>query len=331
MNYYCTGSFQLICLAIGALGSCWVIYSTKMPSNPFSKFVKLLMLTNLGLAVFSFVMIVGSSFLTPNSLILSFIAFVISSLVRLFYLISLTISWIPYYIVCNSGTFKSIRWKIILGVIIFISLLLFIIPAWFTDISSLQAVAVADSFLLILAVNLMIYFNIQTWRELRSQRIDRMSNLSGPTFHTNEVFKHTAANMMKKFSGIFAIIEILIWIPTIIYQLIYAYHLTDLEKLNLPYGMVLLYNISQGLFAMNGFFHAWGISYSLKKWTPKIKPKVILPKSDPQSIHSQHHGQNHQQVMIHENSHIQSMKAELSDLIDFEASLVQPPVIVKVV
>ncbi|KAJ2998112.1 hypothetical protein HDV02_004789 [Globomyces sp. JEL0801] len=262
---YFGGLLELGCLAMGSVGSFIVLCDTKLPSNAFSFFVKLLMLSNLVLAL-STIVIQSPLWATLSSIMFQY-------LFRLYCSISVTLSLIPLYIIKYNGSIKNIKWKPILTLITAVSGVYLI--AYAIQIKLIiSIVRIIDLLFILSSAAIMIWASSSAWYILKVQQLERQDNVTRSTYITTEIYKHQAASMMMKLVAVFALIDIVVWIPLIIYMLFQAIYVDESSRPTL----IFLYNLESYLFALNGLFHMIGFRYALRQW---VAPVINTPKQVP--------------------------------------------------
>ncbi|KAJ3311839.1 hypothetical protein HDV04_003579 [Boothiomyces sp. JEL0838] len=269
---------------LGIAGSFWILQEDRLPQNVFAKLLYALarvdILIGVTAAVFGYIAVNYKHLLANENFEYGlFVVFLF--LAYLYYLIGFCIAFVPVYIILFKGTVGTLN-KFPMVTICVVGSVTWTTIIVLTDYTSASWVAtVGILFLFGMFSSMCFCFGI-CWKELNADKTKRKNVQSIYSFEQKEYYLKQASTKMTRFTGNFALVQLLLILPFLAFTAVIILNATLFKSQS-----VILGGISDVLFCIvtisisgSGFFHCLAVHFSLFYKIKKQATTHALLKQD---------------------------------------------------
>ncbi|KAJ3258941.1 hypothetical protein HK103_003082 [Boothiomyces macroporosus] len=257
-----------------------------MPNNQFTYLIKVIAVSDVLSAFAALVDVLFHLCDMDNKYVYGVTRAVYTLSTNMFLVLASALAITALYIVRYGGSIHNVPWILfsLLSISLSLPQMLF---AYFKNGKGTKVINIMDLTLDIVLFLVTMFCYLATYHQLRMSKEARRLRLSKNTFYKQETTLHAGSNAMMKFSITFTMVNLFIFIPTIVLNMLLVLHQTKVLKGKYGYfnffGPVGVY---QTFFSIKGVLHAIGIYYGfnnkkiLKSPEKKIAKEKPLPKKD---------------------------------------------------
>ncbi|KAJ3272091.1 hypothetical protein HDV01_005956 [Terramyces sp. JEL0728] len=262
----------------GILGSFWILQEKRLPNNVFKKLLhtlaKIDVLIAVTLALYGY-LISTFTFMQEEPVVKVTIS-VFLCLGYLYYLVGFCIAFVPVYIILFNGTVRTLN-KLPL-----ISLCVVGTFTWTAIVSvglsnmDYTRIILGIIFLFSMFSSMCFCFAI-CWKELMADKIKRRNAQKVGNFEEKEFYSKQASVKMTRFTGSFALVQLLLIIPALSYGIltfVYMFILPSAAN-NVKLAIDVCLTIILVTYSASGFFHALAVHFSLYYKYKKKKRRAV--------------------------------------------------------
>ncbi|KAJ3318399.1 hypothetical protein HDV06_003084 [Boothiomyces sp. JEL0866] len=270
---------------VGIAGSFWILQEKRFPQNVFAKLLYALAKVDIAIgisaAVFGFIA-VNYKYLFGEPLFQYGLFVLFLYLAYLYYLIGFSIAFVPVYIILFKGTVGKLN-KVPLVTLCFVGASTWTAIIVATNFTSANWVSTVGVIFLFGMFSSMCFCFMICWKELNADKTKRKNVQSMWSFEQKEYYLKQASTKMTRFTGNFALVQLLLILPflsLIAISLINAVLFHGQSPILMTVSDVLLCVVTVSI-SGSGFFHCLAVHFSLfhkiqKKQRPVTTSQIPL-------------------------------------------------------